>query len=293
MSPGGGLGMSPGGGGGTSPAGSRRWVAPIAAAALLLAAAGGDGTRRVEAVGAVGLDAEKPLDRPPRDAALAEALGDAVRRVAVEFLPDVAPDDRDAVLGDLLGSDPFAYVSRFQVIEDRGERPALFVDDPDVETEYVVVVEADVDTARVRSRLEEAGLLLEATGVDRRPAIRVVVEGLDAYADYASLREVLLGPIGARSAQPLEMERGRVVLRVDADRDPEELLADLSATADAGSLRVVPLGAREDTLIVRVERVESGDVPPGPTGGDASGGAPVPAAAPRGSRIDTHDRNRY
>ena len=40
-----------------------------------------------------------------------------------------------------LGKNPLDYANRFRILEDRGERPALFTEIPGVSTEYVVLVE--------------------------------------------------------------------------------------------------------------------------------------------------------
>lgn len=224
--------------------------------------------RRVEAVGAVALTADALQPVPPRDAALRAALSDAVRRVALEFLPEVDPAAFETTLGEVLGDEPLDYVTRYQILEDRGERPALFIEDPDVETEYVVVVEVHVDTDRVREQLARSGLLAMPSGGARRPPVQVVIRDLRGYQEYAAVRRTLLDEVGARSVLPLEMERGRIVLEVDADREPADLLDALRSAAPP-ELRVTPLGAEDDTLTLRVEL----EAPPVVSGPGAAGPA--------------------
>lgn len=253
-----------------------------AAGLLLLALALGDSgraeVRPVEAVGAVPLRADAPSRVPPRDAALQRALQDAVHRVALDELPDFDPETGEEALAVALGKDPSEFATRYRIREDRGERPALFTDDPEVESEYVVVVEVHVDVDRVRERLAEAGLLLMPSGDSRRYRVRVVIEQVESYAAYMAVR-TLLEELGLRSVLPAEMERGRAVLEVDGDRSPDQLMSGLLDAAPS-NLRLVPLSIDATTLTLRVRFL----------GAPAAPGAGVwPGASP----IDTPGRNRY
>jgi hypothetical protein len=206
----------------------------------------------MEAVGAIPLGDEPPA-RPPRDAALNRALSDAVLRVALDLLPDYDPTDAEVSLSDLLGKDPLAYATRFRILEDRGERPALFSEDPDVETEYVVVVMVHVDVNRVRRRLEMTGVL-EPSGEVRRVRIHLVIEDLAGYAEFAALQHLLVDRLGVRSALPVEMEPGRVVMEVDGDRRPDALLEALLAAAPP-TLEIVPLATDRRTIVLRIRPI--------------------------------------
>jgi hypothetical protein len=239
---------------------------------LLAAASAGAGElRRVEAVGAVGL-AKEGWSAPPRDAALERALRDALARVAREELGDPDQVDPEA-LAAALGDDPYAYASRFRILEDRGERPALLVDEPGIEREYVVVVEAWVDADRVRERLSAAGLLEEPAGGHRRSRLRVAVRNVRSHADYAAIRAALIEPGGALSVTPLEIERGQALFEVVSERSAARTLDALLA-ASGPALRIVPIEQDEDSLVLRMER------------------APEPAGAEPGP-IDTTSPNRY
>ena len=134
------------------------WV-PAAAADL----------RRIEAVGAVGVRESDRSD--PRAAAVDRALREAVLRVASEYLVDARwpadaedPDDPNSSapgtegpdLAKILGKDMGPYTARFKVIEDRGTGPALFIEDPAVTEEYVVVAEVIIDADRIREELVAA-----------------------------------------------------------------------------------------------------------------------------------------
>jgi hypothetical protein len=205
----------------------------------------------MEAVGAVPLAPDVRHASPPRDLAVRMALNEAVRRVALDLVPNMEPEEAAEYLPEVLGDEPLDYTTRFRIIEDRGERPALFADDPEVEFEYVVVVEAHIDADRVKQRLMEAGLL--ATGSDdaSQRSIRLVVEDFESYAAYAALREALVEGVGVSSALPVEMERGRAVLAVTTVGGPRQLLEDLLRAAPP-ELLITPLSAREDELTVRI-----------------------------------------
>jgi hypothetical protein len=258
----------------------RRRGAGVLALALGLGLAlpAGAEVRAVEAVGAVPLDAAAPPVTPPRDAALHKALTDAVWRVALDELPDFDAPTQEEALAAALGDEPLDFATRFRILEDRGERPALFSEDPEVEKEYVVVAEVHVDTERVRERLAGAGLLLVPSGEGRRVRVRVVIEDVESYASYMAVR-TLLEELGVRSALPLEMQPGRVVLDVDGHRTPEELLGDLLRAAPS-NLSLEPLGSDAESLRLRARFL----------------GATEPAPAevwPGAPAIDTTEANRY
>lgn len=228
---------------------TRRAGALLAALVLLCGPAlAADPIRRVEAVGAVGLDPATGRTTPPRDAALRRALQQAVTQVAEAQLGNLDPEKAARALGD----DPFVYATRFRILEDRGERPALLVQDPGVEREYVVVVEAYVDSARVRERLSRAGLLDAPSGEGLRSRFQLTVLGLDGYPAYAAVRKALLGGAGAESVTPLEIARGRAVFDVVASREPGALLDALLAQGDP-TLRFSPVDEDERALVVRVD----------------------------------------
>ena len=225
----------------------------VALVALLAAAGGASGAevRAVEGVGAVPVKGSaKPRTGTARDAALRAAIGEAVRQVALELLPHLDPAAIEPAVEQALGSDPRAYANRFRIVEDRGEGPALLVEEPGVETEYVMVVQAQVDVARVRQSLERAGLLAPAAGSDSpRERLRVVIEDIDGYPGYQAVR-TLLEDLGVRGAVPIEMERGRAVLEVESRIPPRELLDSLVRSAPP-ELRIEPVASDAASLTLR------------------------------------------
>jgi len=250
-------------------------IAPLAAGAM------SDDVRRMEAVGVFPLDPERPAKQAPRDAAVRSAVRDAVQRTALALLPDgfqpgevadaepevpeslpqsEAAENADSAeigtaravwLDQVLGEDPFEFATRFRILEDRGIRPALLSGRPDVTSEYVVVVEVFVDAGRVRERLRSVGALEVPAGVDPRFRTRFVIEGADSYPAYEALQRALRDDAGVSSALPLEMQRGRIVLEVLANREAAALLDDLLAATPAG-LQVIPLESSDDTITLLV-----------------------------------------
>lgn len=228
------------------------------ALALALALAGGPAgaadVRSVEAVGVTPLRSDQPPRRPPRDLAVQQALVTAVRRVAQDELPGFDPDRDADALGAALGGEPLDYATRFRIVEDRGERPALFSDDPEVEKEYVVVLEVQVDADRVRQRLVSSGLMAGPRLDAPRQHVRVVIEDVDTWASYRAVH-TLLDDVG-ESAVPVEMELGRAVLDVDGSRSPEELMKALVRAAPP-NLRLVALGSEPGTLRLRARFLDT------------------------------------
>jgi predicted outer membrane protein len=228
----------------------RRACALVAAFALAAGPAAAADERMVEAVGAVPVAGGKsPRSGPRREAAVREAIAEAVCGVAREMLPALEPEAAKQAVDRALAPDPREFANRFRIVEDRGEGPALLVVEPGVTTEYTVVVQAQVDVARVRQRLERAGLLAPPTGEPTRERVRVVLEQVDGFAAYNAVR-TLLDELGARGAVPIELERGRAVLEVTSRLGTRELLDALVRSAPP-ELRIEPLGADADSLTLR------------------------------------------
>jgi len=221
--------------------------------AVLLASGAGAAERRVESVGAAPLGAEAG-NRPARDLALVSAVDAAVLRVARDLLPeDFAPpagsgQSPERWLAGKLGDDLLVYASQFSILEDRGQRPAVFSSDPGVESEYVVLAAVRVDVDALRDQLGAQGLLKASS---RTTELRLVVQGLEVYRPLALLRQALEEQRGVRSVTPVEFTPGQAVLAVVADRSARELVSDLEEAPLEG-LQVVPvrLGEREATLLV-------------------------------------------
>ena len=228
-------------------------IAPLLVALLGLAGAAGAAPaeeRVVEGVGAVAVKGgPKPARGTPREAALRAAIGEAVRQVAFELLPHLDPAAAEPAVDQALGPDPRTYANRFRIVEDRGEGPALLVQEPGVTTEYVMVVQAQVDVARVRQSLERSGLLAPSGEDSPRQRLRVVIEDVEGFASYMAVR-TLLDDLGVRDAVPVEMERGRAVLEVESRMPPEELLASLVRSAPP-ELRVEPISADAASITLR------------------------------------------
>jgi hypothetical protein len=235
-----------------------RLAVALAAALGLAGGTSGAEERSVEGVGAAAVSEGGSA----RDAALRAAIAEAVRQVAFELLPHLDPAAAEAAVDQALAPDPRTLASRYRILEDRGEGPALLLQEPGVEREYVMVVQADVDVARVRQRLERAGLLAPSQSqAAAGQRLRVVLEDLDGYAAYMAVR-TLLEEIGARDAVPLEIERGRAVLEVETRSSPDDLLAALQRSAPP-ELRIEPRAIDAAAITLRAHFL------PPPLGGEA------------------------
>jgi len=224
------------------------WLALLT---LLVASPASAEVRRLEVVGVVPAGADAPPGVPVRQAALGAALSQGVERVARELLSGAAAADPDLDLGQVLGGSPREFTLGYRVLEDRGERRALLLADPEISTEYVLLLEVFVDVSRLKSTLEAAGLLLQEPGAGTRQELRVVVEPLPSYRAYLALRERLRKVAGAGSVIPALFESGRVELRVDAELAPAELMDRLVMPPPEG-LRLEPVSADGRSLWLRI-----------------------------------------
>lgn len=243
--------------------------------------------QRLEAVGIVPVDSSARKSSPPRDAAIQAALREAVQRVAIGLLE---AEDAQAVLEEdpgalpkALGKKMLPYTARFRILEDRGERPALFLEDPNYATEYQVIVGVEVDVDRVRAQLVGAGLLAAEPAGTALGGVLIDVRGVRAYPAFLALRSLLIEGVGASRVLPVEFSRQRVVLEVVGDKPELELLFAMQSAAPP-TLEIVALESTSDLLTVglrwkpgAVAEVDE-DYWPGPLPQDADeGGGRDPA----------------
>lgn len=235
----------------------------LALAGMLLAPGPGQAElRRVEAVGVYGVTEAIRTKVIVRDKAVENALWEGVSRVALELIGDgtrsLAIDDPgdgsgpeeegeqpqgtsgqdDAVdetggstgidleaLRAALGKDVMPYTRSFRILEDQGEQPVLFDDDPDTQTEYVVVVEVLVDVERVEAALEQAGWIAFGAPAESKGRLELELLGLERYEALEALMAGLREGLGAGRVQLLEVSPARQILAVEGRFDARELEA--------------------------------------------------------------------
>ena len=200
------------------------WRLAALAIGLGLAAASARGAapdiESIQAVGAVPVG--KSSGSAARQAALEAGVSEAVLQVGAEVVQETGSPPDPAALKAALGSDLQGYALRFRLIEDRGEHAALLVQEPGVEREYEVLVDVEVDRARVRTRLAKAGLVKATAPSTSQRSLEIAFEGVERYATWERLQRAL-AERGA-SVRPIEFSRHRVVARVETDETPDALI---------------------------------------------------------------------
>jgi hypothetical protein len=229
-----------------------RGALAILALAGWLAGAASAQVRGVEAVGAVPAGPQAPKGLPIQQAAIEAGLREAVRRVAVDLLGGRAAE-AEPRLDATLGPNVYEYVSRFQLLEDRGEQRPLLLHDPELTSEYVVLVSVQVDTGRVRDRLTGAGLLA-SDGVPAAGRVLFVLEDLHSWRPVEALTKRLRSDPGVRSVVPEEFSHGRARLAVEATHTPDAIVKRLVAQPPEG-FAVVPVRQDAEGVVLRVNDV--------------------------------------
>ena len=253
-----------------------RAVVLLVVAGVLLA--GGEAAaevRRLEAVGTAPVRKGERATVSTRDAAVQAALREAVLRVARELLMDalVSEDGDEPPVDEVLGERMLPYTTRYRILDDQGERPAMFGEDPEVTREYVVIVEVSVEAERVEQRLVEAGLLSSEYAAGEATRVRLEVRGLLEYPAYQAMRELLTGPGKALSAIPVRFARGVAVLDVELpgrsarawirDRKDAEQLVERLVSAGPPTLLIRPIQVEPEEIVLAVTWT-----PPAPVGSD-------------------------
>jgi hypothetical protein len=246
----------------------RRAGALLLAAGLALLA--GPARAELVQVDAVGV---APAGAGARQTALDSGVREAVLLVAGELAREGGAGAADpAVLEAALGADLRSYAVRYRLAEDRGERPAQLVQEPGVEREYAVVVEAQVERERVREALRRAGLLGVA-GPGGTHSLWLTVEGVPGWPAWERLRRALAARGGA--IRPIEFARGVVVAEMQTDETNEALVERLRR-AVGDSLGLTVTGSAPGTLRLRVVAAAAPglDVPAAPPPSDPVTPAP-------------------
>ncbi|MFL2935208.1 MAG: hypothetical protein ACJZ7Z_00640, partial [Myxococcota bacterium] len=215
--------------------------------------------RTLEVVGAVAVKDKGTSRNTPKDQAVQQGLRNGVMRVGSDLLfenrmlkraqsqsndPTALPDllagtalawetpvmpydsaqnvDMESVRK-ALGSNMVPYTKSFRIIDDQGERPAIFTQTLDSANEYVVVIEVDVEADSVRKKLEEKGLI-EVQKRLRREGITLDLQGLVDYRLYSAMIDLLKGPtIQAATVIPEAFAQRRAELRVEGTWSASEL----------------------------------------------------------------------
>jgi len=175
-------------------------------------------------------EAEPGDTGPPlsEEEALAQAEAERAEKLR---LAQIAEREENERIRKALGLDTVSYTKSFRIVEDQGERPAIFTDDPDVATEYLVLLEVQVEVDRVRTGLEQAGLL-RPLEISELTGIEVEVLGLGHYAGYRALLALLRGDaVAAAEVFPRHFGPDRVVLVVECEWEAAELMERVQAGA--------------------------------------------------------------
>lgn len=237
-----------------------------------------DEPQRVEVVGSHPIRESERAKINPRDQAIEQALWEGVSRVALTLLEDEGaeeaptsdpPEEGGWAAGDeaassaettdhtarfrkVFGTRILPYTRSYRIVEDRGERPVLFSDDPGVRSEYLVVVDVAVDVDRVRDELARAGLLAATSGLPiERRTVTLELVGIRRYPGLQRVVETLRQQLGAARIETLEFSPARQLLRLESPLEPEELAARLERL-DSAELILDPVEVDREAGRIRV-----------------------------------------
>ena len=124
------------------------------------------------------------------------------------------------------------YTRSYRILEDQGELPVLFADEPGIDTEYVVVMEIIVDVARVADALEGAGLVM-AQAQNEQIDLTIELVGISRYEALEKVLAALRGPLGATRVSTVEFEWTRQIIAVEGPFDADGLAARIADWDDA------------------------------------------------------------
>jgi hypothetical protein len=225
----------------------------IVCAAMFCPAIAEARVERVEAVGSYGISDEKRHRVTPRDEAVDLAIWEGVSRVALEVIGEAESTEEDVeLLRSALGKDVLPYARSFRILEDKGESPVLFAEDPDITTEYVVIVEVVVDVDRVSAALDEAGLIAGGGVQAINEPVLVELIGVGRHDVFEAIRDAFVSDLGAVRVETLGFARNRQLLSVVGPFGPEDLSAAMQRLTGSG-WTLETIGIDEFGRRIRVE----------------------------------------
>jgi len=229
-------------------------VLGLVAGLLLAVASQAADPHQVEVVGTFPIRESMRGKLDPREEAIQKALWEAVSRVALEQMgeeadpvpvetnpskspgqaPGAAPVDPTLRFRKIFGREIMPFTRSFRILEDRGEHPVLFADQPGVRSEYLVVVEVLVDVERVTAELSRAGLVAGKPRGGSREPITIELIGLDQHAGLRRVLDTLRRDLSATHIETLEFSPARQLLRLESPFGPAEFASRLGRleTAD-------------------------------------------------------------
>lgn len=261
-----------------------RWSVGIGAAlALASFAPPGAGAElvRMEAIGSVSLGAGSKGGATARQQALEAGIREAIGRVGEELATQAGATASPFDVRTALAPEWKRFAVAYQILEDRGEREPLLETNPGAQREYVVVVEVEVDRARVRAQLVEAGIVARSGQVAGRRGLRIRFDGVDSYPLWTKIRTSLAARGGA--IEPREFSPGRIVAVLDTDESGDAVVGRL-AGALGPDFEVSSGGEDGEGLRVSIARrlppelpeADLGEAVPQPATPPAAGSPPSP-----------------
>ncbi|MCU0670983.1 MAG: hypothetical protein MUF70_16770, partial [Myxococcota bacterium] len=177
-----------------------RWSAGVGVALALASFApprAGAELVRMEAIGSVSLGAGSKGGATARQQALEAGIREAIGRVGEELATQAGATAGPLDVRTALAPEWKRFAVAYRILEDRGEREPLLETNPGAQREYVVVVEVEVDRARVRAQLVEAGIVARTGQAAGRRGLRIRFDGVDSYPLWTKIRTSLAARGGA------------------------------------------------------------------------------------------------
>jgi hypothetical protein len=184
--------------------------------------------------------------RAPEDDGVLEPIDDPGAGAS-----DGPSDDEMAALRAALGKDVLPYMRSYRILDDRGEVPVLFNDEPDVSVEYVIVVEVIVDVDLVTRALQDAGLIAVMNSQVGSESVVVELVGLARHEALEVVLEALRSQFGATRIRTIEFSRERQILAVEGPFGPDALSAKLAGFEDP-RLVLEPIGVDSEGRRIRL-----------------------------------------
>ena len=139
-----------------------------------------------------------------RNNAIRDALKKAVEHVVLTLIPQNTAAEKSQVIRDGVYAKYEDYIHDYRIVDERQVPP-----------HYKVSIKSKLSVGDIKDNLRALGLLTAA--MNGGPFVKAVisVQGIESYADYAKIRELLVTRIrGVRNCHPQRMEHGMARLIV-------------------------------------------------------------------------------
>jgi hypothetical protein len=140
-----------------------------------------------------------------RNNAIRDAIQKAVEHAVLSLIPQKTAAEKSQVIRDGIYAKSEDYLHDYRII---GEKQ--------IHTNYNIIIKSKLSVSDIKDNLQALGLLTVSMNEGTFTTAVITVQGLENYADYTKIRELLKTRTSVKNYHPQRLERGlaRLILSI-------------------------------------------------------------------------------